>query len=178
MPSSFNRKKTIGAFGSTKIQPIGHHYEVLLNERAEPQAPAQPQDPNRPNIANIIIDFAKPIVSQAGNNHTAIKGAMNVAVLLWNALVEGDADIAAAREKLLALPDASAEQIDELIQTMRERKKLVGENVSVLVRKYDLNFTKHGINFSVSTMPSTNVPGVEKSPLISALGAKPAPAKE
>ena len=172
MATSFNRKKTVGAFGSNKIRPVGHHYEVLLNERAEPAAP-QPQDPNRPNIANILIDFARPILGQAGGNHTALKGAMNVAVLIWNALVEGDAAVAAAREKLIALPDASPAQIDELLAAMRERRQVVGP-VNLLVRKFDLNFTKHGINFSVSTMPSSHVEGVEKSPFLSALGAKPA----
>lgn len=173
MPSPFNRKKTVGAFGSNKIQPIGHHYEILLNERAEPKAPEAAQDSNRPNIANVIIDFAKPIVSQAGNNRTAIKGAMNVAVLVWNALVEGDAAVAIAREKLLALPDAVPEQIDELLQTMRERRQLVGAGINLLIRKFDLNFTKYGINFSVSAIPGSRLEGVEKSPLLAALGAKP-----
>ncbi len=169
MATPFNRKKTVGAFGSTKIQPVGHHYEVLLNERAEPQA-TQPADPNRPNIANIVIDFARPIIAQAGGNHTAIKGAMNVAVLLWNAFVEGDDAVAAAREKLIALPDAVPAQIDELIQTMRERRELVGKGINVVVTKYDMNFTKHGINFSVSTKHGSKLEGVEKSPILSALG--------
>lgn len=172
MATSLNRKKTLGAFGSTKIQPVGHHYEVLLNEQAEPKT-QQVSDPNRPNIANIIIDFARPILSQAGNNRTALKGAMNVAVLIWNALVEGDAAVAVAREKLLSLPDAAPAQIDELLQNMRERRELVGAKINLLVRKFDLNFTKHGINFSVSTMPGSRIEGVEKSPLISALGSAP-----
>lgn len=173
MATSFNRKKTRGAFGSNKIQPVGHHYEVLLNERAEPQA-EQAQDPNRPNIANIVIDFARPLLGQAGNNRTALKGAMNVAVLIWNALVEGDSAVAVAREKLLSLPDASAEQIDELLKTMRERREVVGgAKLNLLIRKFDLNFTKHGINFSVSTMPGSRIEGVEKSPLLSALGSAP-----
>ncbi len=169
MATSFNRRKTVGAFGSRKIQPVGHHYEVLLNERAEPQS-SQPADPNRPNIANVIIEFARPIIAQAGGNHTAIKGAMNVAILLWNAFVEGEAAVAVAREKLLALPDAVPAQIDELIQTMRERRELVGKGINSQVTKYNMNFTKHGINFSVSATPKINVEGVEKSPIISALG--------
>lgn len=172
MATSFNRKKTLGAFGSNKIQPVGHHYEVLLNEQAVPQAP-QVVDPNRPNIANIIIEFARPILDQAGKNHTALKGAMNVAVLIWNALVEGDAAVAVAREKLLSLPDAAPEQIDELLKTMRDRRELIGAKINLLVHKFDLNFTKHGINFSVSTRPGSRIEGVEKSPLISALGSAP-----
>lgn len=172
MSTSFNRKKTVGAFGSSKIREVGYHYEVLLNERAE-AVPAPAADPSRPNIANMVVEFSRPVIAQAGGNHTAIRGAMNVAVLLWNAIVEGDAAVAAAREKLIALPDASPAQIDELLAAMRERRQVVGP-VNLLVRKFDLNFTKHGINFSVSTMPSSHVDGVEKSPFLSALGAKPA----
>ena len=171
MATSFNRKKTVGAFGSSKIREVGYHYEVLLNERAEP-IPVSSGDPNRPNIANMIIEFSRPVISQAGGNHTAVRGAMNVAILIWNALVEGDAAVAAAREKLLALPDASPEQIDALIDSLRERKNVVAPGVNQIVRKFNLNFTKHGISFNVTTAPGSKVEGVEKSPNIAALGAK------
>lgn len=169
MATSFNRKKTVGAFGSSKIRDVGYHYEVLLNERAEP-IPAQPADPNRPNIANMVIEFSRPLIAQAGGNHTAIRGAMNVAILLWNAITEGDVAVAAAREKLLALPDAAPEQIDALIESLKERKNEVAPGVNQIVRKFDLNFTKHGISFNVTTAPGSKVAGVEKSPNIAALG--------
>ncbi len=175
MATPFNRKKTIGAFGSRKIQPVGHHYEVLLNERAEAVPAEKKGEKSGPNIANIIIDFARPIIAQAGGNHTAIKGAMNVAILLWNSFVAGEDAVSAAREKLLTLPDAVPEQIDDLIKTLRERKELVGKGVNVSVAKYDMNFTKHGINFSI-TAANAPLEGVQKSPILSALGN--APAKE
>ena len=120
----------------------------------------------------MIIEFSRPVIAQAGGNHTAIRGAMNVAILLWNAIVEGDVAIAAAREKLLALPDASPEQIDALIESLRERKNVVAPGVNLVVRKFNLNFTKHGISFNVTTAPGSKVEGVEKSPNIAALGAK------
>ena len=168
MSTSFNRKKTVGAFGSSKIREVGYHYEVLLNDRAE-AVPAPAADPSRPNIANMVIEFSRPVIAQAGGNHTAIRGAMNVAVLLWNAIVEGDAAVAAAREKLLSLPDSAPEQIDALIQSMKERKEEVAPGVNQVVRKFDLNFTKHGISFNVTTAPGSRIAGVEKSPLLSAL---------
>lgn len=169
MSTSFNRKKTVGAFGSSKIREIGYHYEVLLNERAEPLQTVTDESA-RPNIANMIIEFSRPVIAQAGGNRTAIRGAMNVAILVWNALVEGDAATAAAREKLLALPDASAEQIDALIESLRERKNEVAPGVNQVVRKFALNFTKHGLSFNVTTAPGSKVEGVEKSPNIAALG--------
>lgn len=168
MSTSFNRKKTVGAFGSSKIREVGYHYEVLLNERAE-AVPTPAADPSRPNIANMVIEFSRPVIAQAGGNHTAIRGAMNVAVLLWNAIVEGDAAVATAREKLLSLPDSTPEQIDALIQSMKERKEEVAPGVNQIVRKFDLNFTKHGISFNVTTAPGSRIAGVEKSPLLSAL---------
>lgn len=169
MATPLNRKKTVGAFGSNKIREVGYHYEVLLNASAEP-IPAAPADPNRPNVANMIIEFSRPVIAQAGGNHTAIRGAMNVAILLWNALTEGDAAVAAAREKLLALPDASPEQIDALIESMRERKNEVASGVNQIVRKFNLNFTKHGISFNVTTAPGSRIEGVEKSPNLAVLG--------
>ncbi len=168
MSTSFNRKKTVGAFGSNKIREVGYHYEVLLNERAE-AIPAPAADPARPNIANMVIEFSRPVLAQAGGNHTAIRGAMNVAILLWNAIVEGDEAVAVAREKLLALPDSTPEQIDALIVAMKERKEEVAPGVNQIVRKFNLNFTKHGISFNVTTGPGSRVAGVEKSPFLSAL---------
>lgn len=170
MSTPLNRKKTVGAFGTRKIRDVGYLYEVLLNEKAEP-VPA-PADPSRPNIANMIIEFSRPVLAQAGGNHTAMRGAMNVAILLWNAIVEGDEAVAAAREKLLALPDSGAEQIDALIAALKERKNEVAPGVNQVVRKFSLNFTKHGISFNVTTAPGSRVEGVEKSPLLAALSQK------
>jgi len=171
MSTSFNRKKTVGAFGTSKIRDIGYHYEVLLNEKVE-AVPVANADPSRPNIANMIIEFSRPVLAQAGGNHTALRGAMNVAILVWNAIVEGDAAVAVAREKLLALPDASTEQIDELINSLKMRKEEVAAGINQVVRKFSLNFTKHGISFNVTTAPSSRIEGVEKSPNLAALSGK------
>lgn len=176
MSTSYNRRKTAGAFGSNRVRDVGYHYEILLNENAEPvpAASASVADPAKPNVAAKVIEFSRPILAQAGKNHTAIRGAMNVAILLWNAFSEGGAAVAVARQKLLALPDASPEQIDELIATMRERKNEVAPEFTQIVHKFDLNFTKYGMSFHVSTKPSSHVAGVEKSPNLAALGNAPA----
>lgn len=170
MSTPHNRRKTAGAFGSNRVRDVGYHYEVLLNEKAEPVPAKAPADPNRPNVAAKVIEFSRPILAQAGGNHTAIRGAMNVAILLWNAISEGGLAIGAARQKLLALPDSTPAQIDELIETMTARKNEVAPDINQIVYKFDLNFTKHGLSFNVSTKPGTNVAGVEKSPNLAALG--------
>ncbi|MCR5183426.1 MAG: hypothetical protein K6B46_01830 [Opitutales bacterium] len=164
MSTPFSRRKTNGAFGSTRIRPIGYQYEVLMSEELQAQGAATgTENPSRPNLANIFLSFSQPVTSQAKGNHTALQGAFNVAQLLWNAFVEGDKAVATARERLLALPDATAEGIDELIKSMRERYDAVNGGVNLLIRAYDLNFTKHGINLSIKTAPGSNIQGVQKT---------------
>ena len=54
-------------------------------------------DAERIRIVEILVDEANgkvPVLAGAGGNHTAAKGAMNVAILIWNAAIEGDAKVA------------------------------------------------------------------------------------
>lgn len=167
MSTPFTRRKTSGAFGSTRIKAVGHHYEVLMNEDLKQNpVPAPAGDaPARPNIANIFLEFSQPITEQAKGSHTALKGAFNVAQLLWNAFTEGEKEIAATRERLLQLPDATPEAMDELIKIMRERFEKLNAGLNLRIRSYELNFTKHGINLSLKTMPGSRVEGVQKTEL-------------
>lgn len=171
MSTPFSRRKTNGAFGSTRIQPIGHQYAVLMSEELQAQPVPADADgkPARPNIANIFLAFSQPITAQAKGNHTALQGAFNVAQLLWNAFVEGGEAVKSARERLLALPDATVEGIDELLQSMQKRYNEVNQGINVLIRAYDLNFTKHGINLSVKTAMSSHVEGVQKTDALKAI---------
>jgi hypothetical protein len=122
------------------------------------------------NISDALIDFARPVIDQAGNNHTALRGAMNVAILVWNALINGGSAVDDAKEKLRGLPGASSDQIDELFEALSARKTELYPDVKQLVRDYTLNFTKRGARISVASI-NIAPPGVEKTDIAAKLGA-------
>ncbi|MDR2844488.1 MAG: hypothetical protein LBV28_00135 [Puniceicoccales bacterium] len=165
MSNPRNRRRTLGAFGHPK--PRVSNPAFRNRPAAAPQAGA-PQGGF--NISDALINFARPITEQAGNNHTAIRGAMNVAILLWNAIIEGETNVKTAREKLVALPGATPEQIEELITTMTARKAELYPDAKQLVCDYTLDFTKHGARISVASINLTP-PGVEKTEIAGQLGA-------
>ena len=165
MSNSRNRSLTLGAFGKPKARVVGRPFIKRKPATSAPQAA-----PGGFNISDALINFAEPVVRQAGNNHTALRGAMNVAILIWNALIEGNAAMATAKEKLLALPGASPEQIEELVAMMTERKTELYPDVKQLIRNYDLNFTKHGTRIYVSSI-NIAPPGVEKTEIAAQIGA-------
>jgi len=115
MASPHSRRQTTGAFGNNKPRDITRDFT-----RSEP-APVD-TTPREPSFADKLITFAQPILEQAGGNHTAAKGAMNVAILIWNACIEGEAKVKEAKITLAKLPGASAEQVEELVTTMAARK--------------------------------------------------------
>jgi hypothetical protein len=166
MSNSRNRSLTLGAFGKPKARVVGRPF--IKRKTATPAQQAAPAGGF--NISDALINFAEPVVKQAGNNHTALRGAMNVAILIWNALIEGETSMKNAREKLLSLPGASPDQIEELVTTMSERKNELYPDVKQLIRDYDLNFTKHGTRIYVSSI-NIAPPGVEKTELAAQLGA-------
>jgi hypothetical protein len=166
MSNSRNRSLTLGAFGKPKARVVGRPFTKRKTATsASPAAPA-----GGFNISDALIQFAEPVVKQAGNNHTALHGAMNVAILIWNALIEGEAAMTSAKEKLLGLPGASSEQIEELVTTMSERKTELYPDVKQLIRDYKLNFTKYGTRIYVSSI-NIAPPGVEKTDIAAQLGA-------
>ena len=170
MSNPHNRRRTRGAFGKPKTPAKG----FPLRRSAAPDSVPSPKNDGF-NISNALIEFARPITEQAGNNHTAIRGAMNVAILLWNALIEGGPNLEAARKKLLALPGATPAQIEELIATMSARKEELYPSAKQLICNYDLNFTKKGANIRIASV-NLNPEGVEKTNIAEQLGVPPAPA--
>lgn len=166
MSNPRNRRRTLGAFGKAKPRVIKH---VHANKPGE-ALPAGEEAAAGTNVVNALIDFARPITEQAGNNHTAIHGAMNVAILIWNAIIEGAAQLEEAQQKLLKLPGATASQIDELIQSMVARKAELYPDVKQIIRKYELEFGRRGTRIYVSSI-NLNPPGVEKTNIASQLGA-------
>ena len=87
---SFSRNRH-GAFGTNKPRPIGRVFDPA------PKPQTIDDKPKGPTFADKLIQYSQPILEQAGNNHTAAKGAMNVAILIWNAAIEGEEKIAAAK---------------------------------------------------------------------------------
>ena len=156
MSSSRNRH---GAFGTNKPRPIGRVFD--------PAPKPQPIDdkPKGPTFADKLIQYSQPILEQAGNNHTAAKGAMNVAILIWNAAIEGDAKIAEAKTRLASLPGATAEQVEELVTTMVARKAELYPEEKLVVTNFILKFShKQGAQFRVSAV-NINPEGVKKADL-------------
>ncbi|MDR1497445.1 MAG: hypothetical protein LBS59_03395 [Puniceicoccales bacterium] len=168
MSSPRKRRCTRGAFGKPKARVIGRILRENNKKAAEPPSPTE----GGFNISDTLINFARPVIDQAGNNHTAIRGAMNVAILVWNALIDGEKAMSDAKEKLLALPGATPEQIEELTELLAARKTELYPDVKQLVRDYSLNFTKHGAKIRISSI-NIAPPGVEKTGIAAQLGAIP-----
>ena len=158
MASPHSRRQTTGAFGNNKPRDISRDFT-----RPEP-APVD-TTPREPSFADKLITFAQPILEQAGGNHTAAKGAMNVAILIWNACIEGEAKIKEATVTLAKLPGASAEQVEELVTTMAARKTELYPEEKMIVTNFILKFNhKRGAQFRVSAV-NINPEGVKKADL-------------
>jgi cell division GTPase FtsZ len=158
MSNSRSRSRAHGAFGNNKPRPIKRDFS------APAPAPAENKS-KEPTFADKLITYAQPILEQAGNNHTAAKGAMNVAILIWNASIEGEAKIKEAKEKLTALPGATAEQVEELVTIMLERKKELYPEEKLSVTNFILKFShRKGAQFRVSAV-NINPEGVTKADL-------------
>jgi len=159
MASPHSRRKTTGAFGNNKPRDIKREFEKPA------PASAAPDKPREPSFADKLIAFAQPILEQAGGNHTAAKGAMNVAILIWNASIEGEKKIAEAKVKLSTLPGAAADQVDELVDTMIARKAEHYADEKLIVTNFILKFNhRRGAQFRVSAV-NINPAGVKKADL-------------
>lgn len=147
MSNSLTRRRTKGAFGNNKPRSIEREFAP------RPQVPVSDGAPAAPNIADMLANYAQPILEQAGSNRTAAKGAMNVAILIWNASIEGDAKITEAKAKLNGLPGSSPEQVDELVATMLTRKQDLYPKENLLITNFILKFNhRTGTTFRVSAV--------------------------
>jgi hypothetical protein len=112
-----------------------------------------------------LATFCKPILEQAGNNRTAAKGAMNVAILIWNAHIGGEEKIKEAKAKLNALPGSSVEQVDELVTSMMARKEELYPGEKALITNFILKFNhRTGATFNVSAV-NVNPEGLSNTDL-------------
>ena len=158
MASPHSRRKTTGAFGNRKPREI-------VRDWSKPEAAPVDTTPREPSFADKLISYAQPILEQAGGNPTAAKGAMNVAILIWNAAIEGEAKIKEAKATLAKLPGASAEQVEELVTTMVARKTELHPGENMIVTNFILKFShKRGTQFRVSAV-NINPEGVKKADL-------------
>jgi hypothetical protein len=145
MSNSRTRRRTKGAFGNNKPRSIEREFT------SRPQLPATDGAPAAPNVADKLANYAQPILEQSGSNRTAAQGAMNVAILIWNASIEGDAKITEAKAKLNGLPGSSPEQVEELVSTMLTRKKDLYPDENLLITNFILKFNhRTGTTFRVS----------------------------
>lgn len=158
MSSPRSRSKTSGAFGNSKVRPI--------ERDVDQPAPTKKDKPQRDStIADKLAKFSQVILEQAGNNRTAAKGAMNVAILIWNAEIGGEEKIAEAKSKLNALPGSSPEQVDELVTMMIERKHELFPGEKSLITNFVLKFNhRTGATFNVSAV-NINPEGLSKTDL-------------
>jgi hypothetical protein len=157
MASPHSRRRTTGAFGNNKPRDIKRDFS-----RPEP-APVDAK-PREPSFADKLITYSQPILQQAGGNHTAAKGAMNVAILIWNAAIEGEAKIAEAKTRLASLPGATAEQVEELVTTMVARKAELYPEEKLVVTNFILKLKHKQSQFRVSAV-NINPDGVKKADL-------------
>jgi hypothetical protein len=157
MSSPRSRNRTQGAFGNRQPRPIERDFSL--------PAPTPEAAPRQPTIADHLIEYARPIIDQAGNHHTAIKGALNVAILIWNASIEGEEKIAEAKKTLTALPGATAEQVEDLMKAMLERKQEMFPGEKLLITNFVLKFSHRlGTQFRVTAV-NVNPEGVQKADL-------------
>lgn len=161
MSNPRNRSRTVGAFGNAKPKPLT---APRAFRHLPPNMAVAPAKDGEDRVSDMLLDFAKPVLEQAGNNHTAACGAMNVAVLLWNAIIEGGKALEAAKAKLLALPGSTPEQVEELVSAMSARKEEKYPQAKHLVMDFNLEFDKRG-GLSVRIASMNLAPkGVEKVP--------------
>ena len=156
MSSSRSRNRTQGAFGNRRPRPIERDFSAPM--------PASKAEPRQPTIADKIIQFAQPILEQAGNNHTAAKGAMNVSILIWNASIEGEGKVAEAKKTLAGLPGATPEQVEDLMKVMLERKQEMFPEEKLLITNVMLKFSHRRTQFRVTAV-NINPEGVKKADL-------------
>lgn len=145
MPSSYSRRQTRGAFGNRKPRPIKREFTT-------PETAPVEKTPRTLTIADKFSTFCQPILEQAGNNRTAAKGAMNVAILIWNASIEGDTKIKEAKAKLCALPGSSPAQVEELVTSMIARKEELFPKENSLITNFKLKFSHRRTSFSISAV--------------------------
>ena len=158
MASPHSRRRTTGAFGNNKPRDIKRDF-------SRPEPTPVDTTPREPSIADKLFTYAQPILQQAGGNHTAAKGAMNVAILIWNAAIEGGPKIQEAKTTLAKLPGATAEQVEELVTTMVARKTELYPEEKLVVTNFILKFShKRGAQFRVSAV-NINPEGVKKADL-------------
>lgn len=145
MSSPRSRRQTNGAFGNRKPRPIERDF-------SSPVPPQENKGPKVKTIADRLAEFSQPLLEQAGDNRLAAKGAMNVAILIWNAAIEGPEKIKEAKAKIAALPGSDAEQAENLVTSMIERKNELFPGESSLITNFVLTFKRHSTSFSVSSV--------------------------
>lgn len=158
MSSPRSRSKTNGAFGNRNPRPIERDFST-------PAPVHQDKTPRAPTIADKLANYSQTILLKAGNNNIAAKGAMNIAVLVWNAHIGGEEKIKELKTRLYALPGSTREEIDNTVAEMIARKEELYPGENSLITNFVLKFNhRTGTTFRVSAV-NVNPEGLKNTDL-------------
>ena len=146
MSSPHSRRQTNGAFGNQKPRPIGRVFDSPAPVREE-------KGPKQKTIADRLAEFSQPLLENANNEFTK-KGAFNLGVMIWNAIIEGPEKIKEIKKFFASLPDSNAEKAEEYIDMMIERKNQLFPEDNSLITSFEYNYKYRS---SSIRLKSTNV---------------------
>ena len=170
MSSSRSRNRTVGAFGNPKARPIGF---VQKKPSAPSEAPKGPASPGQ-TLADKwnlftrkigILDglLEQPAVSQAAieEKKQAIRGALNISMLMWNTAVAGKQSEQLAFDKLSTLKNPKTQEpvvippddIRKMIKDWTEIKLSLFPEEKRSITDFQLKFNGHtGYSFTIQSM--------------------------
>ena len=155
MSSPRSRSKTNGAFGNRKPRPIERSFSTPSPAQKEKVA-------EKDNIAKQFLNFAQPILNDAGRDPMLQKGALHIALLVWNADARGVDEIKSYLLEHVFKGDKDS--CEEMFTSYYERKKeLYPEDKSYLELKL-LNY-KHKTGWLFNVRQIQIAEGLSKTDL-------------
>jgi len=181
MSSSRSRLRTVGAFGNQKPRPIGFVPKSGGSTSSQPQAPAVETPAMQLNerfkafywrmgILNEVYS-EKPVGREATEQRRkALQGAMNIAVLMWNAAILGQEGEDKAVRELSALKGPNGESVappkDEILRMVKEwtglQKTMFPDEKRVILDLYLKHNGDGTFNFGLNKGINTNPVGLVK----------------
>lgn len=180
MSSSRSRLRTVGAFGNPKPRPIGFvpKSSGTTSQPASNSAESPAMQLNerfkgfywRMGILNEVYS-EKPVGREATEQRRkALQGAMNIAVLMWNAAILGKEGEDKAVKELSSLKGPNGESVappmDEILRMVKEwtelQKTMFPDEKRVILDLYLKHNGDGTFNFGLNKGINTNPVGVVK----------------
>ena len=181
MSSSRSRLRTVGAFGNQKPRPIGFVAKPSATTTSQPQAPATETPAMQLNerfkayywrmgILNEVYS-EKPVGREATEQRRkALQGALNIAVLMWNAAILGAEGEQKAVKELSGLKGPNGESVappkDEILKMVKEwtelQKTMFPDEKRVILDLYLKHNGDGTFNFGLNKGINTNPVGIVK----------------